>query len=187
MIKLNSKRKKRINSVKKEDTGLLGWLGLGTDEINVINSIIGRSERSERSESIEDYLIDNLDKDKNNRDINSTEDSTEDSTDDLEYDFAIDYEEDDEDEEDNIEDDEEYENQYGSKSVQIKNMIYKLKYERYKISYIKLKFVDQIISRNDFDVEILDGSNGLNEELIEKLLTKYNMKINLADESSETE
>ena len=50
-----------------------------------------------------------------------------------------------------------------------------------------LKFVDQIISRNDFDVEILDGSNGLNEELIEKLLTKYNMKINLADESSETE
>jgi hypothetical protein len=39
----------------------------------------------------------------------------------------------------------------------------------------------------DFDVEILDGSNGLNEELIEKLLTKYNMKINLADESSETE
>jgi hypothetical protein len=178
MIKLNSKRKKRINSVKKDDTGLLDWLGLCTDEINVINSIIGRSEKSE---SIEDYLIDNLDKDKNknNHNINSTEDST----DDLEYDFAIDYEEDYED----VEDDEDDENQYGSKSVQIKNMIYKLKYERYKISYIKLKFVDQIISRNDFDVEILDGSNGLNEELIEKLLTKYNMKINLADESSETE
>ncbi len=73
-------------------------------------------------------------------------------------------------------------------STNINDLMYRLKYERYKISYLKLKQVDKIFQFNNFDINILNGYEQITDELVDMLLDKYNMNINLiSDTESEKE
>ncbi len=69
----------------------------------------------------------------------------------------------------------------------INDLMYRLKYERYKISYLKLKQIDKIFNLDNFDIKILNGYNELTDELVDLLLDKYNMKINLLVDSESSE
>ncbi len=169
MVKLNKRRKRSYHITTDEENTFFKWLGLDKKEINVVNSIIDKK----KDESLDDFLIDNI----NN--INPKYSKNKDDDIDNEADNE-DEEEDEEEDEDDEDDDSDY------NSYQIKNMMYRLKYERYKISYLKLKLIDKILERDDFEIRFLDGYNEISEELIEKLLNKYNMKINFNDDTSES-
>ncbi len=161
MVKLNGKKKRSYSISNDENNDFFNWIGLGSNEINTISSVLS----NQQEERMEDYLISSDHKDKN-----------------YEKDIDNEYEDEDEDEESNSD---MVNFNYDSKNI--KNMMYKLKYDRYKISYLKLKLVDKLLERPDFEIELLNEYDHIDEELVDKLLTKYSLGINFDEETSESE
>ncbi len=73
-------------------------------------------------------------------------------------------------------DDNEYDENEDSKinMDEMKELMYKMKYCRYKNDYSNLKKIEKILKSQDFDSTILDNYDCLTDELIKLLLVKYN-------------
>ena len=63
-----------------------------------------------------------------------------------------------------------YNNNLFKENEDINNLIYKLKYKRYKSLYNRLKQVEEIIYKSNFDKSILENSKEITDELINKIL-----------------
>lgn len=193
IIKVNNKRKRSYTISNDEDNDFFNWIGLSSKEINVISSVLSNKDE----ETIEDYLIDSS-KNLNEIDMDDMDDMDDidgmDDTDDMDdmNDMNDMRDMDGLNDIDGMKNDDEVNinldiNDLNYNSKNIKNMMYKLKYDRYKMSYLKLKLVDKLLDSPEFEIELLDGYNKIDEELMDKLLTKYSLKINFDDETSESE